>query len=138
MVSFCVDGHGHPGFIIECNYIAFDSVRAVNGLFCNPNRNEATSAVTISSSTSEEPGSFLGREERSFSFHKSPDRLWEHETTYIVTTMGRGVVSPPPASRLRMSGVIPSLRRAQRNSYCCSVSSSEVTLARYTLSELTK
>ena len=71
MVSFCVDGHGHPGFIIRCSYIAFDSVRAVNGLFCNPNRHEATSAVTISSWTSEEPGSFLGREERSFSFHKS-------------------------------------------------------------------
>ena len=38
-------------------------------------------------------GSFLGNEERSFSFPKTPDRLWEPQTSYTVTTMGR-VVTP--------------------------------------------
>jgi hypothetical protein len=121
MVSFCVDGHGHPGFIIQRSYIAVDSVRVVNGLFCDPNRKEPTSAVTISSWTS-----FLDGEERSFSSQKPPDWICEHQTCYTVTTGGGG--SPHPASRLKMSGVIPSLPPAQRSSYCRSVSSGEVTV----------
>jgi hypothetical protein len=104
MVSFCVYGHGHPGFIIQCSHIAADSVRAANGLFCNPNRNEATSVSRFEAGRQRNRGSFLGGGKTSFSFPKPPDRLWGAPHLLHGHYRGRGG-SPHPESRLRVSGI---------------------------------